>query len=112
RTEAGLFDLAVVPDQDPHGPHVGAVVDGLEVQLLGRHVGPRAGQRAADSHRGLVVGRCRGKRGRLDPLGDPEVEHLDRSSVTFSGLRSGCTMPWSCAYASARTTGRIRSTAW
>ena len=99
-------------EHDAEGPDVGALVDRLAARLLGRHVGRGAEDQAG---RGAGVGERRrlrevGGRSRAGAvagpgLGEAEVEHLDlavrASRLTFAGLRSRWTMPFSCASSSA-----------
>ena len=88
------------------GPDVGAAVHGVPAGLLGAHV-----RRGAEDHAGHRSGRGqrRGhgrvdlvrRRGGVERLGQPEVEHLDRArravSLTLAGLRSRWITPLSWA---------------
>ena len=77
-------------ENDPEGPHVGLLIDGLAARLFGRHVGGRSQDDALLRHR-------RGDRGRGRRVavglvaqkyaGEPEVEQLDAPILRHLDVR-------------------------
>ena len=94
-------------EQDAEGPDVGALVDGLAPGLLGRHVGGRAEDDPGGGSRVREVGDWDRSADDVTPaaspphaLARPKSRTLTLPSgvtLTFAGLRSRWTMPFSCA---------------
>ena len=93
-------------EQDAEREDVGAVVDRQPLRLLGRHVGDRPHDAPVLGDRLRLAQWCGPSSSGASPrsLARPKSSTFTRPSavsITFSGLRSRCRMPWRCAAATA-----------
>ena len=104
---------------DADRPQVAAVVDGVDAELLGRHVRQRADDRAGaglveiavgDRDRRVAAPRSSGRLANSFAMPKSSTFTVPACvTMMLSGLRSRWTMPASCARVSARSTGTTSS---